>query len=172
MPENLAAWAQLFGVISVVISIVGLIVTIRQQTKFQKAMVVDSLATAIVSINIPCTESPALGLALSRAVTDWSSATRDERVMAHYFLFSFFRLLENAWYQQRSGVLDQAQWVGWETLMRKYFHSDGVQKVWWPNRRHTYSPEFQRYLATTTPPTNLAGLHEIFDAEMPAARRA
>jgi hypothetical protein len=166
MPDNLAAWAQLFGVISVVISIVGLIMTIRQQTKFQKAMVVDSLATAIVSINIPCTESPALGTALSRAVHDWSSATRDERVMAHYFLFSFFRLLENAWYQQRSGVLDQVQWVGWETLMRKYFHSDGVQKVWWPNRRHTYSPEFQRYLASTTPPTNLGNLHDIFDAEV------
>lgn len=156
--------AQTFGSFSVVISIVGLILTIRNATKFQKAVVVDSLAAAITSINIPCTESPALGIALSRAVTNWESASRDERVMANFFLFSFFKLLENAWYQQRSNVLDQAQWVGWDMMLRKYFHSEGVQKVWWPHRRHSYSPDFQDYLAQTTPPKELGSLHEIFEA--------
>lgn len=53
------------------------------------------------------------------------SASREERIIAHYFLFSFFKLLENAWYQPRAGILDQAQWIGWETLLRKYYHADG-----------------------------------------------
>src|SRR6516162_8047471 len=34
-------------------------------------------------------------------------------MLAHFFPFSFFKLLENAWYQQKAGILDQAQWVGW-----------------------------------------------------------
>ena len=172
--QTLYLVAQTFGSFSVVISIVGLILTIRNATKFQKAVVVDSLAAAITSINIPCTESPALGMALSKAVTNWETASREERVMANFFLFSFFKLLENAWYQQRSRVLDQAQWVGWDMMLRKYFHSEGVQKVWWPHRRHSYSPDFQQYLAQTTPPQELGSLHDIFEAlPMPkAAARA
>src|SRR5262245_24797488 len=153
--------AQIFGSFSVVISIVGLILTIRHSTKFQKAVVVDSLAAAITSINVPCTTSPALGIALSKAVTSWESASREERVMANFFLFSFFKLLENAWYQQRSHVLDHAQWVGWDLMLRKYFHSEGVQKIWWPHRRHSYSPDFQAYLEQTTPPKELGTLNDI-----------
>src|SRR5215813_13333368 len=125
--QTVATFAQIVGSFSFVISIIGLIVTIRLQTKFQKALVVDSLAAAITSINIPCTESPELGSALAACVADWSKATREQRIMVNFFLFSFFKLLENAWYQQRSNVLDHTQWAGWDMMLRKYFHSDGVQ---------------------------------------------
>jgi hypothetical protein len=108
-------------------------------------------------------ESHALGSALSKATADWSSASREERIIAHFFLFSFFKLLENAWYQQKTGVLDQAQWVGWEKLLRKYYHSHGVRRVWWPARQHGYSPEFQNFLSGTKPPEELDGLDELFD---------
>ena len=46
---------------------------------------------------------------------------------------------ENAWYQQKAKILDRTQWLGWETLLRKYYHTEGVCQVWWPNRRHAYS---------------------------------
>src|SRR5437762_7394402 len=103
----------------IVSALVVLIISIRQNTRSQKALVVDSLAAAITSINVPAMESPVLGSALSKATADWSSASREERIIAHFFLFSFFKLLENAWYPQKTGVLDQAQWVGWEKLLRK-----------------------------------------------------
>jgi hypothetical protein len=91
------------------------------------------------------------------------SASREERIVAHYFLFSFFKLLENAWYHQKSNLLDRTQWLGWETLLGKYYHSEGVREVWWPNRRHAYSPEFQRYLAETIPADELGSLNELFE---------
>ena len=69
------------------------------------SMAVDSLAAAIAAINVPATQSSALGSALSSAVNDWASATRDERIMARYFLFSFFKLHESAWYQRKAGSL-------------------------------------------------------------------
>ena len=80
-------------------------------------LAVESLAAAITAIKVPGMQSPALGTALAKATADWSSATREERMIAHFFLFSFFKLLENAWYQQKAGILDQAQWVGWETML-------------------------------------------------------
>ena len=161
--ENLAAIAEIVNAAAVTLTLLGLIATIRQNTKSQKAMAVDSLAAAIASINVPATQSPALGSALSSAVTDWASATRDERIMAHYFLFSFFKLHESAWYQLRAGILDAAQWQGWEKGIRKFYHSKGVREVWWPNRRHAFSAEFQDYLAGTLPPSEIGSLAEIFD---------
>jgi len=97
-------------------------------------------------------------------VRDWSAASRDERITAHYFLFSFFKLVEAAWYQQRAGVLERGQWLGWKTAIRQYYHSPGVAGVWWPRRRQAFSPEFQAYLASTRPPEGLGTLVDIFDA--------
>jgi hypothetical protein len=161
--QVLVAAAEIVSALAVTLTLIALMISIRQNTRSQKALVVDSLAAAIASINVPAMESHALGSAISRATTNWGSASREERIIAHYFLFSLFKLLENAWYQQKTGVLDQAHWLGWESLLRKYYHSDGVRRVWWHSRRHAYSPEFQKYLAGTKPPEDLRSLGEIFD---------
>jgi hypothetical protein len=155
--------AQIVSALAVTLTLLAVIMTIRQNTRSQKALVVDSLAAAITSINVPAMRSSLLGSALSKATADWGSATREERIIAHFFLFSFFKLLENAWYQQKAGILDEAQWIGWETLLRKYYHADGVRRVWWPGRKHAYSPQFQKFLAGTTPPDALGSLNELFD---------
>src|SRR5437588_5713501 len=161
--QVLVALAEIVSALAVLLTLMVLIISIRQNTRSQKALVVDSLAAAITSINVPAMESPALGSALSKATADWSSASREERIIAHYFLFSLFKLLENAWYQQKAGILDQAHWLGWESLLRKYYHAEGVRRIWWRSRKHAYSPLFQEYLATTKPPEDLSSLGEIFE---------
>jgi len=153
--QVLVALAEIVSAFAVTLTLIALIVSIRQNTRSQKALVVDSLAAAITSINVPAMESHLLGSALSKATSDWGSASREERIIAHYFLFSFFKLLENAWYQQKAGILDQAQWLGWERLLRKYYHADGVRRVWWPGRKHAYSPEFQKFPSGTRSPSSV-----------------
>ena len=161
--QELVALAEIVSALAVMLTLIVLIISIRQNTRSQKALVVDSLAAAIASINVLAMESHALGSAISRATADWASATREERIVAHYFLFSLFKLLENAWYQQKAGILDKAQWLGWETMLRKYYHADGVRRVWWPGRKNAYSPEFQKFLSGTKPPDELGSLNELFD---------
>jgi hypothetical protein len=161
--QVLVALAEIVSASAVTLTLIALIISIRQNTRSQKALAVDSLAAAITSINVPAMQSHLLGSALSKATSDWSSASREERIIAHYFLFSFFKLLENAWYQQKTGILDQAQWLGWESLLRKYYHADGVRRVWWPGRRHAYSPEFQKFLSGTRSPDELGSLDDLFD---------
>src|ERR1017187_1960296 len=140
--EQASYLGQIVGAVALMASLVFVGFQIRQNTRSQKVVAVDSLSAAIAAINVPAMESPALGEALAKATRDWASASRDERIIAHYFLFSYFKLSENAWYQQRAKVLDSAQWVGWETMLRMYYHSGGVQSAWWPRRRHAFSPEF------------------------------
>ena len=161
--QVLVALAEIISALAVTLTLIALIISIRQNTRSQKAVAVDSLAAAITSINVPAMESHLLGSALSKATADWGSASREERIITHYFLFSFFKLLENAWYQQKAGILDQGQWLGWQTVLRKYYHSDGVRQAWWPGRKHAYSPEFQKFLSGTKPPDELHSLNDLFD---------
>jgi hypothetical protein len=162
--QVLVALAEIVSASAVTLTLIALIISIRQNTKSQKALAVDSLAAAITSINVPAMQSHLLGSALSKATSDWSSASREERIIAHFFLFSFFKLLENAWYQQKAGILDHAQWLGWEMLLRKYYHADGVRRVWWPGRKHAYSPEFQKFLSGTKSPDELGSLNDLLDS--------
>ena len=160
--QAFVAVAQIISALAVTLTLIAVVVSLRQNTRSQKALAVESLAAAITAINVPAMESPALGAALAKASADWNSASREERMLAHFFLFSFFKLLENAWYQQKAGILDQAQWVGWETMLRKYYHAEGVQRAWWPARKNSYSPEFQKFLSETKPPEDLSTLNELF----------
>ena len=79
----LVAVAEIVSALAVTFSLIALIVSIRQNTRSQKALVVDSLPAAIASINVPAMESHALGSAISKATTNWGSASREERIMTH-----------------------------------------------------------------------------------------
>lgn len=167
---NLAAIAEMVNAVAVTLTLIVLIVSIRQNTRAQRVVAVESLTSAITAINIPAMESPALGIALSKVLKDWNSASRDERVIAHYFLFTYLKLGEQAWYQYKSKILDREQWAGWEFVIRNYFHGPGVQASWWPHRKDAYSKPFQDFLAGTTPPAEAGRLGELFadHGRMPA----
>jgi hypothetical protein len=157
--------ADTINAVVVTLTLVVLIVSIRQNTKSQRVLAVESLTAAIASINVPAMESPALGAALSKATADWAAATRDERIIAHYFLVTYFKLLEQAWYQHKAGVLDAEQWTGWDASLRRFFHSPGVQTGWWPGRQLSFSVAFRAYLASTKPVEGEGTLFDLFDAK-------
>ena len=169
--EQAAYLSQVIAALAVLASLVFVGLQIRQNTRSQRVVAVSSLASAIAAINVPAMESPAFGEALSKSFHDWGSASREQRIVSHYFLFSFFKLSESAWYQRRAQVLDAAQWVGWETLLLAIYHSEGVKSGWWPQRRNAYSPEFQSYLARTPGPVaEIGGLNELFGTSHEARR--
>jgi len=162
--QDFAAAAEIASAIGVLLSLIFVGLQIRQNTQAQRVLAVESLSAAITAINVPAMESPALGAAVSKVCTDWYSASREERITAHYFLFSIFKLLETAWYQQKSKALDPGHWAGWEKLLILLYHSPSIQTVWWPNRREAFSPAFQDYLATTNASDGVAPLSALFEA--------
>lgn len=166
--QNLVPMAEVLNALAVMLTLVALVISIRQNTAAQKVFAVQSLSTAIAALNEPAMASPALGAALASTMKDWNAASREDRIVAHFFLFSYFKLIETAWYQRQAGALETDQWAGWEKVMRSFYHSDGVRGVWWPNRREAYSPAFQRYVEETEPPHGIAGLGDIFaDVALP-----
>src|SRR5437763_14524932 len=95
--QVLVALAEIVSALAVLLTLLVLIISIRQNTRSEKALVVDSIAAAITSINVPAMESPVHDSALSKATGDWSSATRAERIIGHFSLFSFFNIRETAY---------------------------------------------------------------------------
>jgi hypothetical protein len=165
--EAFAAAAEIVNALAVTLTLIVLIVSIRQNTKAQRVVAVESITAATTAINVPAMESPALGNALAAATRNWDTASREERILAHYFLFSFFKLCAQAWYQQKSKVLDAGQWAGWENSLLRFYHSPGVATGWWPGRRVAYSPAFQAFLASSRLPeaTAATSLYDLFESK-------
>ena len=162
--SDAATIANIVNAIVVILTLVVLIISIRQNTQSQRVVAVQSLTAAITAINVPAMESPALGNALLNATRDWASADRNERIIAHYFLFCYFKLAEQAWFQHKAKVLDDAQWSGWENGARMFYHSPGVKNFWWPHRRSAYAAEFQAHLAASAAPAaGMGSMSDIFD---------
>jgi hypothetical protein len=167
--QDFAALAEVINALAVIVTLVVLIASIRQNTQAQRVLAVESLTAAVTAINVPAMQVPDLGDAIATATRDWNSATRSQRITAHYFLFCYFKLLETAWYQRKANTLDESQWAGWEAMLLIYYHSPGVQSVWWPRRRSGFSPEFQTYLANSEKPTGISPLSALFDDAAVAA---
>jgi hypothetical protein len=161
--EQASNLSQIIGALAVVASLVFVGFQIRQNTRSQRLVAVNSLTAAAVAINVPGMESPAFGEALSKAFNDWGSASREQRIVAHYFLFSFFKLAESAWYQHNLQALDSSEWSGWESLLLGFYHCKGVKDGWWTHRGDVYSPRFRDYLERTSPKAEESGnLEQIF----------
>src|SRR5690242_652050 len=97
--SDAATIANIVNTIVVTLTLVVLIISIRQNTQSQKVVAVQSLTSAITAINVPAMETPALGNALVNVTADWAAADRNDRIIAHYFLFCYFKLAEQAWFQ-------------------------------------------------------------------------
>ena len=158
--ETVSSIAQIVAAIGVIASLFYLAAQIRQNTKSQRSIVVDSLTSSLIALLGPQANDPSLTRSFAAAVEDWNGATEEDRSRAAATLFTLFKLLENAWFQQRQGTLDREQWEGWDLYVRVYFHRPGVQ-VWWADRRGMFAAGFRNYVEATKPISGVRPLSEL-----------
>ena len=158
--ETINSVAQIVAAIGVIASLFYLAAQIRQNTKSQRAVAVDSLTGSLIAMLGPQASDASLTRALATAVEDWHAATEEDRSRAVAVLFAAFKLAENAWFQQRQGTLEREQWQGWDLYIRAYFHRPGV-KVWWSLRRGMFAAGFRDYIEATEPIAEAVPLTEL-----------
>jgi len=114
--------AQIVSASAVTLTLLAVIMTIRQNTRSQKALAVDSLAAAITSINVPAMKSHTLGSALSKATADWVPPAEKNESSRTIFCFPFqaFRecLVSAESRHPRSGAMDRMGNVASKVLPR------------------------------------------------------
>ncbi len=158
--EAINALAQLIAAIGVIVSIFYLAVQIRQNTRSQRSVVVDSLTHSLIDLLGPQAQNPDSPRAFSVVIDNWQDATEEDRTRALPFIFATFKVFENAWFQQRQGTLDRQQWEGWDAYIRIYYHRPGV-KAWWSMRKVAFARGFQNYLEETKPISGAMSIGEI-----------
>ena len=158
--ETINSIAQIVAAIGVVASLFYLAVQIRQNTKSQRSVVVDSLTSSLINLLGPQSADPDLTRSFASAVEDWDGASVEDRSRAAATLFTLFKLFENAWFQQRQGTLDREHWEGWDLYIRVYFHRPGVQ-AWWADRRGMFGAGFRNYVGATKPISGVRPLSEL-----------
>jgi hypothetical protein len=158
--ETINAIAQLIAALGVVASLFYLAAQIRQNTKSQRSVVVDSLTSSLIALLGPQSTDPTLMRSFATAVEDWHGASEDDRRRAVATLFTTFKLFENAWFQQRHGTLDREQWEGWDLHIRVYYHRPGVQ-VWWADRKAMFAVGFRKYVEATKPVSGVSPLSQL-----------
>ena len=158
------ALAQLTAAIGVIVSLFYLAAQIRQNTRSTRAVVVDSLAHALVELLGQHTQRPELIRSFSALTENWHDATEEDRARALPFIFATFKLFENAWFQQRQGTLDRQQWEGWDAYIRIYYHRPGV-KTWWTMRRAAFATGFRNYLEKSQPVEDLPSISQLIRGE-------
>lgn len=157
--ETINSVAQIVAAIGVIASLFYLAAQIRQNTKSQRSVVVDSLTSSLIALLEPQANPPVMR-SFAAAVEDWHGASEEDRMRAIAMLFTTFKLFENAWFQQRQGTLDPEQWEGWDRHIRVYYHRPGVQ-AWWMDRRTMFAPGFRNYVEATKPISGVSPLSEL-----------
>ena len=158
--ETINAIAQLVAALGVIASLFYLAAQIRQNTRSQRSVVVDSLTSSLIALLGPQSSDPQLTRAFASATEDWEGASWEDRSRALTTLFALFKLFENAWFQQRQGTLDREQWEGWDLYIRVYYHRPGVQ-VWWADRRGMFAVGFRKYVEATKPVSGVSPLSQL-----------
>ena len=158
--ETVSAIAQIIAAIGVIASLFYLAVQVRQNTRSMRAVVVDSLAGALVDLFAPLAHDPSVMRAFIAVVESWDAASEEDRVRAVPIMFGTFKLFENAWFQKRQGTLDPEQWEGWDVYIRIYYHRPGV-KTWWLMRRAAFAAGFRHYLESSQPVEAVPSLDEL-----------
>lgn len=158
--ETINAVAQLLAAIGVIVSLFYLAAQIRQNTRSQRSVVVDSLTSSLITLLSPQSTDPVLTRAFASVIDDWHGASEEDRVRAIAVLFTVFKLFENAWFQKRQRTLDAQQWEGWDAYMRMYYHRPGV-KIWWQMRRAAFASGFRDYIESTQPIRDMTPLSQV-----------
>jgi hypothetical protein len=161
--ETINSIAQIVAAIGVIASLFYLAAQIRQNTKSQRSVVVDSLTSSLIALLGPQAD-PRLMRAFAAAVEDWHGASEEDRMRAISTLFMTFKLFENAWFQKRHGTLDPEQWEGWDLHMRVYYHRPGVQ-VWWSDRKAMFAAGFRKYIEATKPVSGVSPLSQLIQGK-------
>jgi hypothetical protein len=90
--ETINAIAQLIAAIGVIASLFYLAAQIRQNTRSQRSIVVDSLTQSLINLLGPQSSDPDLTRAFASATEDWYGAAEADRLRAVAVLFTLFKL--------------------------------------------------------------------------------
>jgi hypothetical protein len=145
MIEALGNIGDFIGGIGVVITLLYLAFQVRQNSRSVKAAaaqgVLGSLAQTLNSIG----SSPQASRVFALGQLDPSKLTDEEVYQFIHLILGYFRIIEQAFYQNRLGGLDEDLWNGHVAQVSSFMQAPSVQR-WWATRSALFHPDFRRFI--------------------------
>jgi hypothetical protein len=133
------------GAVAVVISLLYLSAQIRHGNKVSQAAAQESIANATRDFTKALAQDVELYRIWDLGVEDFDALEDSDRGRFVLLAFQFAKIYESAHYHYSRGLLGEASWEGWRSVLAHYFHAPGWKK-YWALREDLYSPDFRDYV--------------------------
>lgn len=135
--SNLADISDIIGSLAVVITLIFLVIQMRENTRAIKASTRQAARDAEAQVIITSIDHP-------EAILAWTKQEpSDEEIVQHnLWLIGFFRNRENDWFQFQRGVMDDATWERYISSMTGLFLSERNRNWWFNYGTSAFNTEF------------------------------
>ena len=129
--------SEIIGSMAVVITLIFLVLQMRENTRAIMASTRQSARDADSQAILSAIENPAAILAWTK-----QDVTDEEIIKYIFWLTLFCRNRENDWFQYKRGVMDEATWERYKSSITVTFLSE-KNRHWWQNfGRLVFNPEY------------------------------
>lgn len=150
MLEIIQTVSGIAGTLAVALTVVYLAVQVRASTKATQSQTYQTAVAALAEMAAIVGESKEKARVFAVGMADPDKLDEDEYLQFAYLGISLFRRYENAYFQYRSGMIDDEFWNGHRDNLLWFYHRPGTQR-WWQERRLGFSRFFRDYLESTSP---------------------
>lgn len=141
---DLAAFGSFVSGIAVVITLVFLLLQMRQTNRNQRALMNQGVITRSADITMWLSE-PHVASVWSRILSGEVNLTREEQSQAYSILRTILLNLQDSYIQHKSGQTDDITFQN-STSAIKIALQLQVLAIFWKNSRHSYAPEFADFV--------------------------
>jgi hypothetical protein len=148
--ESMANYADVFGGIAVIVSLIYVGIQIRRNAKSSQSQANQSAHESLANVSLEVAKDPDLSSLTRKGMIAFEKLTEEERFRFMMLMITVFRRFENIFYQYEKGFLEEGLWDGYKQSMLLYRYTRGGQ-VFWDLRSAHYSELFRNYLDSTSP---------------------
>jgi hypothetical protein len=150
--EDLSLISQIVGGAAVLASLIFVGVEVRLNSATTRAQVHQQLSDTFTAY-LETLASHASIVATGTSSKAGLKGMTDEELLRFSFLMAgLFKIWENAFYQHKSGFLDERAWQSNVQWMLTWYHLPGV-RTWWSVRKDLFAQEFQTFVEALPEPS-------------------
>lgn len=158
--SDLASLASIFSSVAVAITLVFLVLQMRQNTMAVKAAASQAHSSAYADLSNITVVNGEMARIWRLGNADMDQLNDDERVRYVSYLSTIFRFLESARLQWRHGQLDGEHWHALVDDFKDLAMQPGV-RAYWALRRHWHTDEFRKWYESLPQPETVPALYGV-----------
>ena len=149
---NISDIAQALAAVATVLGLVFVGYQIRQNSAMTRGNVHQQLSDTFSAYLETLANHASIVAAGTSGKAGLSRMTDEELLRFSFLMAGLFKIWENAFYQHKSGFLDERAWQSNVSWMQTWYHLPGVQ-IWWQVRKDLFAQEFQSFVEASPPPS-------------------